>query len=293
MKKLATIFLFAAFFLAFSKPSYAITNPHNLSITQIHDFSGDCGRTIEMSNDHNLYIDEGLVVMAQVTVTGTINDSGGANNDYFAFILKDATGKTIMHSQRLVAVGSTATLTFGGNLQFSPVPNARPWTFSIYEGDASFPNPNYGDTHVALASLTFDPAEWIESCARVPSTSELAPETPPDDRLNWRFGDNGFVVYEGEEDSDILFHVYRVDGESNGHWLLSVTKTQAEDYKNNPPSTAIQLDRYENASVFALTTGEIQVNMYNLNDGKTYVLVFNAEGEITNSYVLEGFYLEL
>jgi hypothetical protein len=289
VKKFIVLSFLVCLSLAFSSASYAITNVHSLSIYQITDISGDCGRTI----DYIGVVDEGLIVQGQLTATASVNDAGGGMADYYAFILKDATGKTIMHGNRLIPMGSTVTMTFGWNLQFSPTPNARPWTFYIYESGTGYVDPNYGASMTALASLTFDPAAWISTCDISSNPQEAPNIAPPDDRLNWRFGDNGFVVYKGEEDSDILFHVYRVDGESNGYWLLSVTKTQAEYYKNNPPNTAIQLNRYENATVFALTTGEIQVNMYNLSDGKTYVLVFNSEGKITNSYVLVGFYLSL
>lgn len=288
MKNFRVIFILFGLFFAFSSPSYAITNVHSLSVVQIIDYSGDCGQTIDYTLD-NPFVDEGLVIVFSAIVTGTNHDYGGPT-DSVAYILKDATGKPIMYSNFGVLVGATGTETYGWNLQHSPRPDAFPWTVYLYETTDPYGLPNYPDGREPIANLSFDPRDWIDTCTNQTS-GEI--DTPPDDRLNWRFGDNGFVLYKGEENSDILFHVYSVDGESNGSWLLSITKTQAEYYKNNPPDEDIQFNRYENVSVFALSTGEIQINMYNLTDDKTYVLVFSSEGEIKNSYVLVGFYLNL
>lgn len=170
----------------------------------------------------------------------------------------------------------------------TPNPNALPWTLYVYETTLVFGLPYYSDGRSPIDSLTFDPRDWVDTC-----TNQTPVDTPPDDRLNWRFGDYAFAIYAGEEDSDVLLHVYFVDDESNGHWLLSISREEAEYYANNPPATVTQLLRYQSISVFALTSGEIQLNMYSPLDGKTYIMVFSSTGEITNSYVLYGVYLDL
>jgi len=117
---------------------------------------------------------------------------------------------------------------------------------------------------------------------------ELLPpvETPPDDRLNWKRGDLYAVIYRrADSNGNPSLQIYDVDAESHGHLLCVFTQA---DLSSEPPDQNTLIRACSPiVHLYQLSSGEAQVNIGPDAEGKSYILVFDAETfEVANVYNL-------
>jgi hypothetical protein len=98
-----------------------------------------------------------------------------------------------------------------------------------------------------------------------------------DDRLNRSQGDLLNVLYS-RTDRDGLpgVHVYRVIPPSQGSYEGGFSYQDFQPYLDNPPAENTLLASVAQSSLYALTSGEFQINIGPDIEGKTYVMIFSG-----------------
>lgn len=88
---------------------------------------------------------------------------------------------------------------------------------------------------------------------------------PPDDRLNWGYGDASIgILYPGDDAIDL----YLV---GTGQYIANFITL--DDIPDTPPAENTIIRQEGNVTVSILTTGEIQFNMGPDSEGKTYTFI--------------------
>lgn len=102
------------------------------------------------------------------------------------------------------------------------------------------------------------------------STSGETVVYPPDDRVNWQFGDLNAVVYRHEDDGVVVY--CHVDGES---WVGMHISQEVVDNANPASQSDPVLSVNENgcnAAFYILDSGEFQINIWTY-EGKLYEII--------------------
>lgn len=118
------------------------------------------------------------------------------------------------------------------------------------------------------------------------STTCTPPAPAP--ALNVTVGTTEFSVFVVPVGTDTQLHIYDIDSNGNGTFLFAISDEDLAPFIGNPPSTNTLIASAGPASLYALTTGEFQINYGPDAEGKTYVVVFDGI-PATNvySYVIE------
>lgn len=96
-----------------------------------------------------------------------------------------------------------------------------------------------------------------------------------DGRLNPNAGDLLNVLYRGTDDSgNPVIDVYDVDG-TTGIYIGEFEYELFEPYLDEAPETNTELGSVDQATLYALTTGEFQINIGPDIEGKYGIIVFN------------------
>jgi hypothetical protein len=110
---------------------------------------------------------------------------------------------------------------------------------------------------------------------------------PPDDRVNWQFGDDVAVIFSvNDSENNPALHVYQPATEGvHPHRPLVITR--ADLPKPMPPAITTWIAEEGLVNVYVLATGEIQFNIGPTWDGKVRVVIypdFTGEGAYGYEY---------
>lgn len=98
-----------------------------------------------------------------------------------------------------------------------------------------------------------------------------------DDRINRGRGDLVAALYvRADREGRPVIRVYNITVASEGVFAGDFTYAMIEPYLNNPPSRNTQLQTIGKVTLYALTTGEFQINIGPDAQGKTYVLIWRG-----------------
>jgi hypothetical protein len=159
------------------------------------------------------------------------------------------------------------------------------------KANAAFPLPN--DTPYTLRFVLYDPSgapAWvaivtISKCnggsiirlddfpyptAGLPSI--IDPSAPPDDRINWHYGDAHIgILYPGNE-GGINLYSYADDA----YHFDFVTEAMLEEYTDHLPSSPVLLAQQGLISAYLLPDGRIQFNLGSDAEGKWYEVILDS-----------------
>lgn len=101
---------------------------------------------------------------------------------------------------------------------------------------------------------------------------------PPDDRLNWGYCDLKAAIYgRTGPDGGPALHVYGVDGESNGHFLLDVTGPDLAPYiASLPQGQNVLIEEAGPVQLYALISGEFSLHIHMDDQGNVCAWVFDG-----------------
>lgn len=149
-----------------------------------------------------------------------------------------------------------------------------------------------GTQHISRTSMTTDcvPPGSLGTGTKVTvmqSTSqENAPQSspvhvpaiPPDDRLNWQYGDSHIGILYSSSPQSIDLYLY----EGEEYIANFITADDIAAYADAPPTENILIKRAGDVDVYLLTTGELQFNLYDV-EGKMFTYI-TADFEGTDDY---------
>ena len=106
--------------------------------------------------------------------------------------------------------------------------------------------------------------------------------------LNVSVGVTEFSVFVVPVGTDTQLHIYDIDSNGNGSFLFAISDEDLAPFIASPPSVNTLIVSVGPASLYALTSGEFQINYGPDAEGKTYVVIFDGI-PATNvySYVIE------
>lgn len=109
-------------------------------------------------------------------------------------------------------------------------------------------------------------------------SSGAAAQRPPDDRLNWRAGDNDAAVYVRSDDAgNPAIHIYCIEDDSKGQLGLIVTEDALAGIDASPTVNELVAESSTCAvSFYVLTSGEYQINIGPDSEGKSTILIFEG-----------------
>lgn len=209
-----------------------------------------------------------------LTITNSVFNNNNAPTGGSAVAQNDLATTTVT-SSCFSGNGGTAVATLDG----TPL-NA----ISNFWGTADGPSGNGpGSGDGVGANVSFLP--FLTSCsgAGAGGGDNLIPN---DGRLNLQHGDMDFVLYNGADaNGDTTIQVYAVTVESTGVLIMIVTVDDLAPFVDNPPSinTLIRCaDADGRVCLYALTSGEFQINAGPVVDGKVFVFIFDG---LPNTYL--------
>jgi hypothetical protein len=105
-------------------------------------------------------------------------------------------------------------------------------------------------------------------------------EKAPDDRLNWKHGDDYAVLYaRNDAQGNPILHIYCIDEKGNGSLGYILTQ-EMFDRAPAKPSSNTKVGETDACRVpvkfYVLTTGEYQINIGPNAEGKVEVIVFTG-----------------
>jgi hypothetical protein len=140
----------------------------------------------------------------------------------------------------------------------------------VFSGD---PNPIID----FLANLVDDPSVASSLYRYDCLTGQVSVSAGADDRINRARGDLVAALYvRADREGRPVIRVYNIIASSEGVFAGDFTYDLIEPYLNNPPSRNLKLQTIGKVTLYALTTGEFQVNIGPDAQGKTYVLIWRG-----------------
>jgi hypothetical protein len=261
----------------------------SITITQGQDTTGNCGQTLGVGD---------LIFWVNIFgLSGQVDDSSGL--DYFLIAIFDSANNVVAVKWDIQAVGST-NHAVGWPVQMdSYFPVSPPSSRLIRAAVIDIPLLLDGaDTAPYLDDAPVASGGWIDigslspACAALPaippnstSASLNGITMPPDDRINWQFGDSNVGILYPGHDGAVDLYIY-VTGEYIFNFVIP---DELAVYEDNPPSTNTLLKQVENISVYILTTGQIQFNFGPDAEGKVWALVLHdlSDRDRSQSYYVD------
>ncbi len=99
---------------------------------------------------------------------------------------------------------------------------------------------------------------------------------PPDNRLNWRWGDHLAVIYPAGDADHPMLQIFGVGEDSRGYHMLNITPDDFAPFIDNPPAENTLITDAGLVKVYALSSGEFQISIGPDADGSMYDFVFNG-----------------
>jgi hypothetical protein len=97
-----------------------------------------------------------------------------------------------------------------------------------------------------------------------------------DGRLNRFHGDLISVLYRGTVGGQPAIAVYGLDDESNGLLEGYFTLDDIAPYADSPPAENTAIRTIDQSTLYALTSGEFQINIGPDDEGKLYTVIFGG-----------------
>lgn len=278
--------IFAILLFVFNIPSSNAANfaVHGYTVTEYRDMSNDCGAT----RIDPMWQYQGMLLAMDIVVTPQTSDrfmalpgygyDNPVNQDHYVGITRDTYGNVISINRGIAIIEEGTAPTFFV-VAIYDTPYSRPWTLSIY--DFSYPNIYDVDeilaTYPFIDSYTFDPADYLPSCARLPyiGTDGNGNNLP----INEGNSENEVAVYNATDDNgDPSLHIYNINDEGNGTLALAITQDIIAPYIDNPPAENTELLTSADGKVtlYILDTGELQINSGPDAEGKIHVIILDG-----------------
>ncbi len=162
----------------------------------------------------------------------------------------------------------------GSVVVWVPVPASVGQTTS-----GSYVIPAAGSYDVWFHIETIDMYATVKTSCTHPSSAAAAPAapTPPDDRLNWGVADYLVVLYPGTDaQGNPAIRVFGVGEDGAGFYLFTITQQDIAAFVGNPPAVNTPIMTIGNITLYALTSGEFQLNIGPDAEGKTQVIIFDS-----------------
>jgi hypothetical protein len=108
-------------------------------------------------------------------------------------------------------------------------------------------------------------------------TGEITPQKGLDTRINYQIGDLISVLYPSvDSEGNPTIQVYDVESDGRGTYVGTYSYDLFTPYLNVRPETSVELDRIGKTSLYALTTGEFQINIGPDIEGKVVSVIFRG-----------------
>ena len=100
---------------------------------------------------------------------------------------------------------------------------------------------------------------------------------PPDNRINWRMGDDIAAIYRDADDAgNPALSIYEINDAAEGELRFKVTMADLQPYLDNPPAHNTEIKTAGKVTLYALTSGEFQISLGPNAEGKVYDLIFTT-----------------
>jgi hypothetical protein len=144
----------------------------------------------------------------------------------------------------------------------------------------SYVIPAAGNYDVWFHIETIDMYATVKTSCTHPSSTTAAPTavpTPPDDRLNWGVADYLVVLYPGTDaQGSPAIRVFGVGEDGEGIYLFTITQQDIAAFVDNPPAVNTPIMTFGDITLYALASGEFQLNIGPDAEGKTQVIIFDS-----------------
>ncbi|GAB4510854.1 MAG: hypothetical protein OHK0046_08150 [Anaerolineae bacterium] len=201
--------------------------------------------------------------------------------DYRAVVLYDGNGNALSALWRRRAAFEGAPPYDGDGLFGLRGITAIPVTLRMYDIPPFVGGSNIvswvGSYGREVASLTFDPSQYIPDCSKLPTVDVLQ---SLEDR---RIGDLGASGAVYAVDGTIV--VYGINDNSDGYTTVTLDTTALENNTAVEENTLLASSEDGKYAIYRLTTGQFQVNIGPNANGEVRVLIFNdLSGEVVQQY---------
>lgn len=128
-------------------------------------------------------------------------------------------------------------------------------------------------------------ASFQDSPTVSPTSHDSGINYPPDNRINWQFGDTHIGILYAGADGTLDLYVY----ETNSYIFDFITPDNIEPFIDSPPDVNTLIRSEGQISVYVLATGQIQFNFGPDNEGKIWVFIMNdlTDYEAEDSYYID------
>ena len=100
---------------------------------------------------------------------------------------------------------------------------------------------------------------------------------PPDNRINWRMGDDIAAIYRDADDAgNPALSIYEINADAEGELRFKVTMADLQPYLDNPPAHNTEIMSAGKVTLYALSSGEFQISLGPNAEGKIYDLIFTT-----------------
>jgi hypothetical protein len=257
-RKLLLLALFLPLFISnISSISYAASSLLSISYSSITIYNNGCASGP-------------LVYKVSIVVKGLANAGSFSVEEHFEGIGGPRLSVT-NHSDALLGtsidLGTTANVTNWT----APNDNPRVYVEAIANGDTV-------STDVIEIDCATGTYTILASSGGSAETDTALNVPPPDDRINWRSGDDSAVVYvRNDAEGNPILEIYCIDENSEGHLALLITESDVSAIATPPESNQLVAESNDCAlSFYVLTSGEYQINIGPDSEGKIVALIFES-----------------
>lgn len=154
-----------------------------------------------------------------------------------------------------------------------PHNNTENYTFTVYTTSTNL------SSGTAYFYLTDNPsiqtATYVLDCSG-PNMYVLVASGGSDDRLNWSHGDLLNVIYSRwDKVGNPEIWVYTLNAASEGVLNGIFKYDDFKSYLGKPPQQNTRIGKVSQSTLYALTTGEFQINIGPDDEGKTYSIILD------------------
>jgi hypothetical protein len=210
------------------------------------------------------------VIVASITMyVDSNNNDDGANHDWWGLVLSDGSGHEITYRSIYATVGYEGTSTLSIDFHFTSAPAFRPMTVRIYDNTLDSSSIADAKSGPLLDTIQFDPA-LFGVCTSIPVYTTAESVCPfADGRLNHCDAGQTVAVYCEKDGSVTALAIYA----NKGYPAFTVTPDEIAQVPIHPAkNTAIKSGN--GATLYRLTSGEMQVNRAEDGTGKLYAFRF-------------------
>lgn len=255
-RKLLLLALFLPLFiLNISSISYAASSLISISYDSIIVYNNGCASGLP-------------VYKVSVIVNGVANAGSFSVEEHFEGVGGPRSSVT-NHADALLGTSIDLGNTSNGTGWTAPNDNPRVYVEATANGDTV-------STDVIEIDCATGTYTILGSSGGSDETASTLP--PPDNRINWRSGDDYAVVYvRNDAEGNPMLEIYCIDENSQGNLTLLITESDVSAITTPPESNQLVAESDDCAvSFYVLTTGEYQINIGPDSEGKIVALIFQS-----------------